>query len=114
MQHVSSSATVFLKFALPTVWIVFFGSLCVVFWLFDTITVVAGMPLSTFRIVLPAFFILGVLALYWSVMRLKRVEMDEQFIQVTNYFKHYRYPYHQIEKNHGEGLFTFPQCTGHF
>jgi hypothetical protein len=31
-------------------------------------------------------------------MRIKRVEMDEHFFYVTNYFKNVRYPFHQIEK----------------
>ena len=33
----------------------------------------------------------------FTLMRLVRVEADEQFLYVTNYFKAARYPYHNIE-----------------
>lgn len=98
MQHVSSSLTLFLKYAIPTGYIVFFGAMTAAFWLVDSISAVAGLPIGTFRIILTAIFILFVLLLYWSTMRIKRVEMDEHFFYVTNYFKNVRYPYHQIEK----------------
>ena len=98
MQHVSSSLTLFLKYGFPIGWIVFFGAMTAAFWLIGDINVVAGLPIGKFRLIITAFFLSGVLLLYWSVMRIKRVEMDEQFFYVTNYFKNVRYPYHQIEK----------------
>ncbi len=98
MQHVSSSLTLFLKFAFPIGWIIFFGAMTVALWLTDQVNVVAGLPIESFRIILTVAFMIGVLLLYWSVMRIKRVEMDKDFFYVTNYFKNVRYPYHQIEK----------------
>lgn len=98
MQHVSSSLTLFLKYGFPVGWSVFFGAMTLTFWLVDGINVVAGLPLGTFRIILTVSFLLGLLLLYWALMRIKRVEMDEHFFYVTNYFKNVRYPYHQIEK----------------
>ena len=98
MQHVSSSLTLLIEFGIPTAWIVFFGSLTIAMWLTDDIQVVAGMPAGTFRLLLTSFYVTGVLVIYWAMMRLKRVEMDDHFFYVTNYFKHVRYPYHQIEK----------------
>ncbi len=106
MQNVSSSFTVILKFALPTSWIVFFGAMTIAVWFVD-IGSVAGMEANTFRIVLSLFFILGAAILYWAVMGIKRVEMDEQFFYVTNYFKNVRYPYHQIEKVNDKDYFFF-------
>ena len=97
MQNVSTSFTVILKFLLPTVWIVFFGAMSITIWFVDT-GPVAGMDAGTFRIVLSIFFLLGIAVLYWAVMNLKRVEMDDHFFYATNYFKNIRYPYHQIEK----------------
>lgn len=106
MQNVSSSFTVILKFALPTCWIVFFGAMTVAVWFVD-IGTIAGMEEGTFRIVMSLFFMLGVVALYWAVMGIKRVEMDEYFIYVTNYFKNIRYPFHQIEKIREKDYFFF-------
>ena len=97
MQNVSTSFTVILKFALPTCWMVFFGAMSIAVWFVDT-GPVAGMEANTFRIALLLFFVFGVSLLYWAVMNLKRVEMDDQFFYVTNYFKNVRYPYHQITK----------------
>ncbi len=31
-------------------------------------------------------------------MRLKRVELDGEFVYVTNYFKTFRYPYSNVER----------------
>jgi hypothetical protein len=106
MQNVSSSFTVILKFALPTCWIVFFGAMTVALWFVDIVPI-AGMETGTFRIVMSIFFLIGVLILYWAVMGLKRVEMDDQFIYVTNYFKNIRYPYHQIEKINEKDYYFF-------
>lgn len=97
MQNVSSSVSVILKFALPTCWIVFFGAITIALWLVDS-GPVAGMESGVFRIVMSIFFVFGVGILYWAVMGIKRVEMDNHFFYVTNYFKNIRYPYHQIEK----------------
>ncbi len=98
MQHVSSSLTLFYKYGLTTGYIVFFGTMTLAFWFIDDVKVIAGLPLPLFRLILSGFFLCMVLFLYWSVMRIKRVEMDEHFFYVTNYFKNVRYPYHQIEK----------------
>ncbi len=106
MQNVSSSFTVIIKFALPTSWIVFFGAMTISLWFVDS-GPVAGMEAGVFRIVLSIFFLVGVAILYWAVMGIKRVEMDEQFFYVTNYFRNIRYPYHQIEKVNEKDYFFF-------
>ena len=106
MQNVSSSFSVILKFALPTCWIVFFGAITVALWFVNS-GPVAGMEASVFRMIMTIFFMLGVAILYWAVMGLKRVEMDEHFFYVTNYFKNIRYPYHQIEKMEEKDYYFF-------
>ncbi len=97
MQRVSTSATILLKFFIPTFWMVFFGSMSMVLLLSDQ-DFYGRISVSSVRIGVVCFFLFGVAALYWSVMRLKRVEMDPEFVYVTNYFKTFRYPYHNIEK----------------
>lgn len=96
MQQVSTSMTLFLKIFLPAFWIVFFAAFTVAVWQLD-VGSFGGIPIGTFRMGILIFLILGIALLYWSVMRIKRVEMDQDFIFVTNYFKSVRYPWHNIK-----------------
>ncbi|MEM9919802.1 MAG: hypothetical protein AAF990_17030 [Bacteroidota bacterium] len=97
MTAVSSSLTLILKLVLPTLWITFFSGFTAAIFALD-VTYIGPIPIFTFRIGLLIFLILGILFLYWSVMRLKRVDMDQKFIYATNYFKTYRYPFHQVAR----------------
>ncbi len=97
MERVSSSATLLLKFFIPTFWIVFFGSFTAALFL-SGIGMNSRIPAGTLKIGAVLFFLLGLAFLYWSVMRLKRVELDGEFVYVTNYFKTFRYPYPNVEK----------------
>lgn len=97
MQRVSTSATLFLKFFIPTFWIVFFGAMAVAMF-FAPQASFGRIPMGAMRIGIVVFFLLGTAGLYWSLMRLKRVEFDDQFVYATNYFKTFRYPYHNVEK----------------
>lgn len=96
-QRVSTNWTLFLKIIFPTIWLVFFGTFTLAIW-FSGETNFGTLSVISLKTIAPAFFLLGFLLLYWAFMRLKRVEMDEHFVYVTNYFKTYRYPYHNIEK----------------
>lgn len=96
MQRVSSNSTLFLKFFIPTFWIVFFGAITMAA-VFVRYEYVGDIPIGTFRIIMLSFYISGVLMMVFTLLRLKRVEMDQDFVYVTNYFKNYRYPYHNIE-----------------
>ena len=53
---------------------------------------------GTFRLVMLGFFLLGSTLLYLTLMQLKRVDMDEEYMYVSNYFKTVRYPYPAIDK----------------
>ncbi len=97
MINVSSNLTLFLKIAFPTMWIVFFGALTIAFFTQD-IDYVGPFPIETFRYYFLGFFLTGVLILYWAVMRLKRVDMDKDYMYITNYFISYRYSYSDLEK----------------
>ncbi|MDX1479275.1 MAG: hypothetical protein R3301_16280, partial [Saprospiraceae bacterium] len=93
--RVSSYWTLMMKIFIPTAWIVFFGALTVF------TTVLNGM--GHFRLPLPikaliiGLYILGILLLYLSFQRLKRVEMAQDHFFVTNYFKTYRYTYDSLK-----------------
>ena len=95
--NLSSNLTVILKYFVPLVWTVFFGTLCVIFWLTDDLTV-GGMDLMVFRMGWTVFFLVGTLTAYFTIMRLMRVEFDGGFIYVTNYFKVFKYPMDNVDK----------------
>lgn len=91
--RVSSSWTLFYKVFFPTGWIVFFGVFAI-FLIFDGFGSVF-LPMAL-RIGYIVFFIAGLILLWFTLMSLKRVEMDEEVFYVTNYFKTYKYSYDSI------------------
>ena len=97
MQRVSTNLTLFYKFFIPIFWIVFFGAFTITTFAYRA-EYYGDIPGQPFRIGTVIFFVSGVALLYFSLMRLKRVEMDELFVYVTNYFKNFRYPFHNIQK----------------
>lgn len=96
MERVSTNLTLFYKFFIPVFWLVFVGSITVaaLIYSFDYI---GNMPAGTFRLIMVFIFLSGALSLYLTLLRLKRVELSEDFVYVTNYFKSFRYPYHNVE-----------------
>jgi len=96
MINISTNATLLLKFAIPICWLIFFGSFTIAAW------VVPGAegegPGLSVKIGLTLFVLVGAAFLYWGLLRLKRIEMDGEFVYATNYFKTYRYPWHNIAK----------------
>jgi len=89
MIRVSSDWTLFLKLFLPTVWIVFFGVV-------ELVMIVYSMFPAWIILASIISYGMGVLVLYATVLRLKRVECTEDYLYVTNYFKTYRYSYDSI------------------
>ena len=97
MERVSTNLTLFYKFFVPIFWIVFFGAFTVAVFVYQ-FEYFGNIPKWPFRILVLAFFLSGVVMFFFTLMRLKRVEMDDLYVYVTDYFKNYRYPYHNIEK----------------
>lgn len=96
MKQVSSSLTLVLKIAYPILWGIFWGCLSLVFLLKNDIYF-GPMPLGAFRVSISIFFVSSMAIIYWTFGRLKRVEMDEEFVYVSNFWKTARYPWHNIE-----------------
>jgi len=95
MRLISSTLTLFFKLFIPTFWITFVGFLTLAI-LFNNDLNIAAFKTTGFRLGIIAFFIIGVSALYYLFMRLKRVEVTESHVYITNYIKTYRYPYDSI------------------
>lgn len=96
MHRLSSNATLFLKFFIPVFWIVFFGAITLAA-LFYQYEYLGNTPALYFKAGMLSFFVTGVLLFSFTLLRLKRVEADADFLYVTNYFKAARYPFHNIE-----------------
>ena len=104
--NVSSNWTLFLKVFFPIFWGVLFGLMTIAFWVIDT-PYVGTMPILYFRLLITSFFISGMTVFFFSTMKLKRVEVDEHFVYITNYKDTARYPFHNIEKLETTNYFLF-------
>jgi hypothetical protein len=96
MFRLSSNITLLLKIFLPTFWLVFFGLLTLAVLLSNAFHV-SFMPQGWFKLLVLFFFLAGCVLFYFTVIQLKRVEVDDLYLYISNYFSTYRYPYHNID-----------------
>ncbi len=97
MQRLSSNSTLLLKVFFPTFWSIFFGALALAF-LFADYAGPVYLHSFGFKVGVLAFYVSGLAAIYFTIWRLKRVEIDEHFMYVTDYFKTARYPFHNVDE----------------
>jgi len=96
MQRVSSQLTIVLRIAIPTIWLSTILSIAILLsW---AVRGKAGLLANPF-IWIGLILILGsgialVKLLLW---RFYRVDMNGQYVYVSNYFKTYKYPFSEIE-----------------
>lgn len=95
-MRISSNLTLFYKFFIPIFWIVLFGAITASIWSLHVR--MQGMSAMNVRLLVTTFYIGGIGILYWLVLRLKRVEIDDDYIYISNYFKNYRYPHRDVER----------------
>lgn len=74
---------------------------------------VGNIPATTFRLIMVFIFLSGAVSLYLTLLPLKRVEMSEDYVYVTNYFKSFRYPYHNVESIQVSTFLFFQVATLH-
>ena len=103
-SRVSSNATMFLRIFIPTAWITFFGMFTI------AILISSGerLPMGggwDVKLGILFFFLLFLAGIYFTLMKLYRVEFGKDGVYVSNYLKTYRYKYidleNIIEKNFG-------------
>ncbi len=97
MQRLSSNLTLFFKLTIPVGWVSFFGLFALVIFLVDT----TDKPLLAsqyFRYGFLAFFFIFLVLIYFTIFQLKRVEHEEGYIFVTDYFKTIKFPIENIKK----------------
>jgi uncharacterized membrane protein YbhN (UPF0104 family) len=97
MQRVSSNLTLFLALFFPVFFLTILSASTLAVWSYR-FDYYGALPGPVLRIGMLIFMAVTLAVFYLTVWRLKRVEMDEQFFYVTNYFRHVRYPYHQVDQ----------------
>ena len=95
--RVSSNLTLVLKIFLPTLWIAFFGLLTIaIFFSSGEENLLFGD--WTFKLSVLGFFLVFLFFIYFTVMKLLRVEFSPQAFSASNYFQTYQYSYEDIEE----------------
>ena len=100
--QVSSSWTLILKIFLPVLYIAFFGTFVMVVWFTQKIP--ASVSGNHFRITLTLILCVGLFLFYKTVFRLHRLDMDDTYLYVTNYWTHRRYLRSDIEQVQSEKI----------
>lgn len=95
MKRLSTSWTLMFRVFLPTLWLSFFIPFTIYLLFFDHSNAILHWGFSSIL-----FFVLlsGVLIYFLSLSKLRRVDVDDDFFYVSNYFKTVKFPYEMVEK----------------
>src|SRR5688500_7798464 len=96
MDRVSSQLTIFLRIALPTIWLTTILSLTVLL----ALAVRGKAQVFSNPVVWVGFFLVlvtGIAFIYFFLWRFYRVDMDERYVYVSDYFRTYKYSFSDIE-----------------
>lgn len=96
MFRISSNSTLFFKLFIPSFWVMFFGMFLITLFTSDP-DIVPLFHVPAFRWGYTAFYVVFVLFIYFTIFQLKRVELDQQYLYASNYFKTYRYQIQDIK-----------------
>lgn len=97
MKQLSSNRTLIFKTFIPIFWLVFFGAFTVSTF-FMKESYIGQISIEFFRILTIVFYLAGSATLALTTMRLKRIELGESEIFVSNYIKSYKYRLDDLEK----------------
>jgi hypothetical protein len=97
MIQVSSGWTLAFRLFLPTLWISIFGALFIASFTLHQ-PYIGTYPANNVRLGLFVFICVFCFLFYKTVMQLKRVELNEDSIFITNYFTNVRYPIVDLKK----------------
>ena len=105
MDRVSSSLTIVIRIALPTIWLATVISLVVLLsWAVSGRAQIFSNPIIWIALLL--IIGSGVAFIHFILWKLYRVDMDHKYIYVTNYFRTYKYPFQDIELIKGISIFS--------
>ncbi len=91
MRTLSSAQTFLMKAILPPLWILAFGAMTVGVWS-------GAIPAPGMKWIFPVIWLAGTAGIYWSCIRLKRVELDGSTLVVSNYRTTIRVPLQNVEE----------------
>lgn len=95
-KQLSSSLTLMWTVAVPTMWSAFFGIFTIAIFC-SSRSYYGFVSATALKIIVPLVLLSGLLLLFLTVMRFKRIDIDGEFLYATNYIKTYRYPWHNIK-----------------
>ena len=97
MKQLSSNRTLIFKTFIPIFWLVFFGAFTISTFFMNE-SYIGQISIEFFRILTIVFYLIGSVTLALTAMRLKRVELGESEIFISNYLKSYKYSIADLEK----------------
>ncbi len=96
MQRISSNLTLFFRIFIPVFWTTFYGLFTVVMFLADDSTIqLFQSDLLKYSNLL--FYFSTLMIIYLTIFQLKRVELSEDGVFVTDYLKTLRYSFDSVE-----------------
>src|SRR5688572_33179903 len=96
MERVSSQLTIMLRIALPTIWLTTVLSLTILLgWTVRGKAQIFSNPFVWLGLII--ILGSGIAFIHYILWRVYRVDMDEKFVYVSNYFKTFKYPFSDIE-----------------
>ena len=96
MDRVSSQLTIFIRIALPTIWFTTIISLFVLLiWSVQGKAQIFANPIIWISMI--AIIGIGFAFVKLVLWRIYRVDMDDRYVYVSNYFKTFKYPFSDIE-----------------
>lgn len=111
-HHLSSNITLILRLFLPIVWLVFFGAFMIAGWI-TVEDIIGPFQKNIYRLTTTGFFLGGLIFIWFTFWRLYRVEGNEAYIYVSNYFRTVRYDRESIDhiRLHHFGIFQLCKIT---
>jgi hypothetical protein len=96
IQRISSNWTLGLKIFFPTFWFVFYGAIVLALFVAPDIQLQI-FDQSGFKMAVLIFYVSGSVVIYFTLLPLKRVEFDDHFLYVSNFFTTIRIPWHNVK-----------------
>lgn len=113
MQRISSNFTLILKILIPTFWISLFTLFTIAVFVSSRDTLpIFHQPV--FRWGWVVIYVGMITVMYLTVMQLKRLEMDDTKMLISNFFKTYITGFENINKVHISNYALFKIATIHF
>ena len=96
-RQLSSSWTLAFRIFLPTFWLAFFGTFFFA-TLFTDKNQIGQISMNGLRWGLLVFILVFLFVFWKTVLRLKRIDADKEYVYVTNFFKNISYLHADVEK----------------